>query len=187
MTTEERLERLERELGRAKRRGSWLLVGLALGLGALALVWASAASAPRAEAQGAAGGRTIRASEFILEDERSRVRASLHMAKDGPALILWDAEGEIRAMLCVADKPVLNLCDAAGEPRAMLSVGKDGPSLALHDAAGKLRANLFATAAGQSLTLHDAAGKPRAALAVVDDVPMLALLDAAGKPIWSAP
>ena len=61
MTTEERLERVERELveakaqaTRAKRRRRWLLVALALGLGALSLVWASAVSAPSAEAQGAA-------------------------------------------------------------------------------------------------------------------------------------
>ena len=53
MTTEERLAKVERELGRAKRRSRWLLAALALGLGVLALVWASAASVPKAEAQGA--------------------------------------------------------------------------------------------------------------------------------------
>ena len=55
MTTDERLAKMERELATTRRRSRWLLVGLALGLGALALVWASAASAPRAEAQGAEG------------------------------------------------------------------------------------------------------------------------------------
>jgi len=54
MTTEERLAKVERELGRAKRRSRWLLAALALGLGALTLVWASEAIAPKAEAQGAA-------------------------------------------------------------------------------------------------------------------------------------
>ena len=53
MTTEERLAKVERELGRVKRRSRWLLAALGLGLGALALVWASAASVPKAEAQGA--------------------------------------------------------------------------------------------------------------------------------------
>jgi hypothetical protein len=47
MTTEERLTTLEQELAATRRRFRWLLVGLALGLEALALVWASAASAPR--------------------------------------------------------------------------------------------------------------------------------------------
>jgi len=55
MTTGERLENLERELACVKRRNRWLLTVLGLGLGVLALVWASAAIAPRAEAQGAAG------------------------------------------------------------------------------------------------------------------------------------
>lgn len=58
MTTEERLATVERKLGRVKRRSRWLLAALGLGLGALALMWTSAASAPRAEAQGAVGGRT---------------------------------------------------------------------------------------------------------------------------------
>ena len=40
MTTEERLEKLERELARAKRRNRWLLAGLGLCLGALVVVWA---------------------------------------------------------------------------------------------------------------------------------------------------
>jgi len=55
MTTEERLAKVEQKLGRARRRSRWLLAALGLGLGALALVWASAASAPSAEAQGAVG------------------------------------------------------------------------------------------------------------------------------------
>ncbi|MCX5649031.1 MAG: hypothetical protein NTX40_08040 [Planctomycetota bacterium] len=41
MTTEERLENLERELARAKRRNRWLLAGLGLCLGALVVVWAT--------------------------------------------------------------------------------------------------------------------------------------------------
>ena len=40
MTTEERLEHLERELARAKRRNRWLVAGLVLCLGALVVVWA---------------------------------------------------------------------------------------------------------------------------------------------------
>jgi len=41
MTTEERLEVLERELARTKRRNRWLLAGLVLCLGALVVVWAT--------------------------------------------------------------------------------------------------------------------------------------------------
>ena len=95
MTTEERLAKVERELAeakaqatRAKRRSRWLLATLGLGLGALAFVWASAASAPRAEAQDAAGGRTVRANEFILEDERGQ--AIHENATDALALALTE-------------------------------------------------------------------------------------------------
>ena len=40
MTTEERLEKLERELTRAKRCNCWLVAGLVLCLGASVVVWA---------------------------------------------------------------------------------------------------------------------------------------------------
>jgi len=40
MTTEERLENLERELARAKRCNRWLIAGLVLCLGASVVVWA---------------------------------------------------------------------------------------------------------------------------------------------------
>ena len=40
MTTEERLEKLEQELARAKRRNRWLLAGAVLCLGIVALAWA---------------------------------------------------------------------------------------------------------------------------------------------------
>ena len=91
-------------------------MGLVLGLGALALVWASAASVPKAEAQGAAGGRTVRANEFILEDENGKIRAWLRVDKGRPGLYLYDENGEVRAAL---------------------GMGKDGPGLGLLDGAGK--------------------------------------------------
>jgi hypothetical protein len=46
MTTEERLENLERELARAKRRNRWLLTGLGLCLGASVFVWALGRDTP---------------------------------------------------------------------------------------------------------------------------------------------
>jgi len=190
MTTEERLENLERELGRAKKRSRWLLVGLALGLGVLALVWASAASAPRAEAQGAAGGRTIRASEFVLEDEKGKVRAVLGVIKDapglgrfyGPVLSLFDENGELCVVLHgTAGGPGLRLFDAAGKERATLGVGKDGPALRLNDENKMGGAGLGALKDGPMLNLFDAAGKVRAGLTLPKDGPGLNLFDAEGK------
>jgi len=46
MTTEERLENLERELARTKRRNRCLLAGLVLCLGALVVVWALGRDTP---------------------------------------------------------------------------------------------------------------------------------------------
>jgi hypothetical protein len=139
MTTEERLTTLEQELAATRRRFRWLLVGLALGLGALALVWVSAASAPKAKAQVAAGGQTVRASEFVLEDENGKVRAILSVFKDVPGLSLFDEDGKNRVGLVVdKDGPRLSLYDENGKPRAVLAVvGKAGSGLVLFDAADK--------------------------------------------------
>jgi len=145
MTTEERLTKVERELARTKRRFRWLLVGLALGLGALALVWASAASVPKAEAQGAVGGRTVRANKFILEDEDGKTRAFLAAIPGGSFLGLCDAAGMPRAVLSVGDGARLSLYDTAGKERALLktvkgdpryNMGEDMPMLALFDDKG---------------------------------------------------
>jgi len=46
MTTEERLENLERELARANRRNRWLVIGLVLCLGASVVVWALCRDTP---------------------------------------------------------------------------------------------------------------------------------------------
>ena len=92
MTTEERLAKVERELGRVKRRSRWLLVALALGLAALALVWALA--------------EEVRAKRFVLVDEEGRERAALEMNADRPMLSLCDEKGQPRVALGVtADGP----------------------------------------------------------------------------------
>ena len=103
--------------------------------------WASAASVPSAEAQGAAGGRTVHANEFILEDERGTMRAVLGVIKDVPTLALYDA-------------------GAGGKVRVMLAVNEDGPRLVLSDAAGIPRVNLVVAAKGPMLILSDARGMP---------------------------
>ena len=68
MTTEERLENLERELARAKRRNRWLLAGLGLCLGALVVVWALGWNTPgRYVLSGAGGGA------YVLDTKTSRL------------------------------------------------------------------------------------------------------------------
>lgn len=80
-------------------------------------MWVSAASVPKAEAQGAADGRTVRANRFVLEDENGKPRAGLSAAKNGP---------------------ILYLSDETGKPRAVLGVAKEGAALSLFDDNGKI-------------------------------------------------
>ena len=188
MSTEERLEKLERELFAEKRRARWLLATVGLGvLGVLAWTWAT--STPTAQAQGAnTGPKVIRATQFILEDETGKARARLVVDKDGPGLALYDETGQIRAGLGVnKDGAELTLLDETSKPRAMLSMGKDGPGLVLGDETGKKRVGLAVDKEGPRLALDDETGKARAGLTVSKDGPRLALSDETGKVIWSQP
>jgi hypothetical protein len=70
MTTEERLAKVERELAeakaqatRAKRRNRWLLTVVGLAVGVLALAWIVAGAANRAQAQGGGVPAVIRAGQ----------------------------------------------------------------------------------------------------------------------------
>ena len=162
MTTEERLEKFERELSAAKRRNRLLLAAVALTIGGLFLAWSLTRAAPTAWAQEAgAVGKVIRANEFILEDENGKARARLTMTKDGP---------------------VVGLSDEKGNPRAIMSELKDGPALTLWDENHKVSAMLTAFKYGSRLILSDEKGEIRAGLAVTKDGPELQLIDEEGKP-----
>jgi len=139
MDTEERLEKLERELLAEKRRNRWLLVAVGLGVVGV-LAWTLATITPTAQAQGAnTGPKEIRANAFIVEDETGKSRAWLGVDENGPKLSLLDATGKPPAELgATKPGPGLLLQDENGNPRAMLSVGpRDGPTLLLLDANGK--------------------------------------------------
>ncbi|MFA5107880.1 MAG: hypothetical protein WC497_06215 [Patescibacteria group bacterium] len=157
MTTEERLEKLERELTATQRRNRWTLgCGAVLILGCLTI-----AATP-------GDNRIIRANSFILEDENGKTRASLSMGKDrgGPGLAMYDENGKTRAVLDVSKNgPALNMQDENGNLRASMGVGKDGPLM----------------------VIWDGNGKGRAAMVVIKDVPELHMMDKNGKPIWKAP
>ena len=95
MTTEERMEKLERELARAKRRNRWLaVVLLTIGATALAVTALSAPSIPTALAEAGGPVNEVRASRFVLVDETGKTRAGLAVDKDGPGLGLVDEKGE---------------------------------------------------------------------------------------------
>jgi hypothetical protein len=87
-----------------------------------------------------------------------------------PAVWLYDAEGNGRAMLAVTGdgQPTLNLADPGGRGRLWLRVTSDFqlPFLSLHDRDGKQRVAVLLQQGG---------------------VPRLALGDAAERVIWRAP
>ena len=133
MTTEERLEKLERELARANRHNRWLLAGVVLAIVGLSLAWTWTKTTAIAQAQGlGTTTKVIRANEFILEDENHKPRASLGATKDGAKLSLYDKNGKGGVMLgATKDGANLSLYDENRKARGMLSVNKGGAGLRL--------------------------------------------------------
>jgi len=98
MTIEERLENMERELGRQKRRKRWLLgVILLVVAGSLIVPVLFETTAFRTRAQVKATAKEIRARSFILEDEYGRRRAELSLVNNIPGLALYDENVKPRA------------------------------------------------------------------------------------------
>jgi hypothetical protein len=133
MTTEERLETLERKveeqqqgLSTAKRRNKYLLLGLVV----LAIAWASTTTMTQI------GKGIVRAEKFELVDSHRRVCARLAVLDEfGSGLFLYDKNGTTgAAMFAVDNGPMLALSDKNGTPRAILAVSDDGPGLSLYDA-----------------------------------------------------
>ena len=137
MTIEERLENMEREMRRVKRRNRWLLGTILLIVGGLIAPWVFETTAIRARSKEVGTVKEIRARSFVLEDEKGDVRAGLIVDKDGsPGLRLYDENGETRAAL--KDGPGLSLYDENGKTRATLGVVKGGPGLVLLDENGQV-------------------------------------------------
>jgi len=149
---EARLAHLETSL----RRTRLALVSVAL-VGILALTGGSLLARASSDAITA---RAFTAHEFNVIDERGRVRASLFLTADGPALTLLDELGRGRASLFLtADGPALALADERGRDRASLFTTADGPALALYDERGWDRASLFVYEGHEGLALSDAFGR----------------------------
>jgi len=193
MTTEERLEYLERTLARMKRRDHWL-AGALTGVIAVWLVFAGTQRPAPVTAQDSKDDKAtkvIRANAFEVIDEKDNVRARLAMDNTGmPALILSDEKGWPRvAMDMVAGNPGLTLRDEEAVPRVMMRLLEDGnPALGLFDENCVLRVRVFSDERDTILRLFDEKGKPRLGLSVLDRLgPSLFMTDANEKPIWSAP
>lgn len=129
----------------------------------------------------------IQARRLEVVDDRGEVRVLLEASGNRPGLILYGADGKVRATLTAGADGVsmLSLADAVGTPRAMLMVFPDGPSLMLSDTSGKTRAGLGVGGDGvPKLDLLDNSREIRASLSLNDKgTPSLSLNDAAGTAI----
>jgi len=157
MTTEERLDVLERELARLKFRNRWLVAVVVLSI--LGLGLASTWTLTTASAQDRLAGlspKILRGTELVLEDEDGKHTATLRASQDGVHLALGDENRLIRASL------EMDL--------------REGPSLKLRDKDGKIRAIL-----GVHQTVNPDGTQSRHAES------SMRLLDPNGKTLWSAP
>jgi len=136
MSTDERIEKMERQLARMRLFNRCLIACIVLSLG----VWFIEKTFTAETAWAGPGVKEIRANRFILEDDEGTVRARLTVDAGGPALSLLDKNGKSRAVLSV-DKngSGLRLRDENSKPLAALSMDKDGsrPGLVLCDENGK--------------------------------------------------
>lgn len=186
MTIEERLESLERETGRLKRRNRWLVSAIILLAGGLIIPILFETTASRARAQSGGTAKEIRANSIVIEDEYKKTRATLCADKQGTSIKLFDENGKSRAFLAVLKSgPGLMLFDENGVARAGLVSFNEGPSLKLFDENEQTRAGLAALKDGPGLALLDGKGQTRNILSVLDS-PNLKLIDKNGKVIWSA-
>jgi hypothetical protein len=197
MTIEERLENIERELGRVKRRNHWLLGAILVLLGGLVAAGVFKTMITPVQAQIAGAVKEIRANKIVLEDENGKIRASLTVEIAGTRLALNDDKGEPRLVMGLfAGMPILALSDKNGKNRAGLSV-VDGPALNLWDENEKIRAALTVEMSGPKLVLNDEKGNLRFAAGTTMtktsdgktiEYPesSLILFGPDGKAIWSA-
>ena len=184
MTTDERLERLERELTMAKRYNRWLLAIAGTVVLTLVLARIFSGNENTAEAQGS-GGKVIVANQFIVEDETGKKRAVLGIDK----LIMYDSNGKVRALLEISNnRPGLALFDEETNVRAVISLNKDVSSLDLHGKNRTAGITLSVMEIGPGLVLLDERRKPRVGVGFTKDSgPLLQMLDEKGKKLWSAP
>lgn len=193
MTTDERLENLERELSLAKSvaksRSHWLMAVVIVGAILFAVHVIGTSSRPFGWWDGLAD--IVRAHRYILQDKDGRYRATLTRFRDEAGLYVHDEDGNRYASVTV-DKygPGLALGDEGdngGNDRATLTLGEDEAGLYLRNEDGNRYAILTVDKDGTGLTLGDENGNGRATLTVDKDGPALRLYDENGKVKWQAP
>jgi len=110
MTTEERIEKMERQLVQVRWFNRCLIACIVLSLG----VW-SIMKTERAWAQ--SDTKEIRANKFVLEDLKGKTRAELSLEEVQTSMWLWDRNGKVRVSLTVTENgPNLSLMDENSKP-----------------------------------------------------------------------
>ncbi len=168
MTTDERLERLERELALSKRNNRWLLATVATIILLVILARTFSGTENTAQAQGKGSNpKVVVANEFVLEDEMGRRRAVLEAHKGRALLAMMDENGKIRISLdALNSEPGLSLFGEEFDVRAMFGMQEKAPGLILWDESNNPR---FV------LVLDKKLGST------------LKIMGEKGKPVWSAP
>ena len=132
MTTDERLDAIERELGRTKRVNRVLLA-------MVGIIVVASITGPTVTGQ--EGAAVVRACAFVVEGEDGAARAILGLDRYGLALTLTDARNKPRALisLVVDGTPSLVLSDEQGRTGLRLGMKSDGSSLSISDPNGTPR------------------------------------------------
>lgn len=124
---------------------------------------------------------TLRADEFVLQDETGNARARLSMeAGNRPTLAFLDAHGSILVSLAGGEEPSLTLNRSGSNEQVQLAANKYSYGLALYDAQSH-RAGLFVQHGVSGLDLSDQDGKERVAMQVNPSGPAFNLRDSDGK------
>lgn len=183
MTIEERLEKLEEELSRAKRRNRCLLVALVLCFGLSGVAWFFVPRASFAQDPADAPSE-VYAHRFVLVDDNSRHRAELTMGTGNlgsskVSLVLFDEQRKARAELGLDRMgPQLSLSDENGATRASLnSYPGVGAFLSLGDKKGNERTTLWSEEDCSRLVLRDEKKQARALLVADKDGVTFSLCD----------
>jgi len=171
MSTDERIEKIERQLVRMRWFNRCLIICIFLSL-VIGLTFLLVRSSVK----------EIRANSFIIEDENGKQRALFGVRLGGPCLVLMDEYGKPNAhLVALKDSCTLSLSDDNNEACIVMGVYKHGPSLTLADENGKPSASLSVNKDNSVLSLHGENGETRAGLAVFENKPNLSLTDENGK------
>jgi hypothetical protein len=172
MTTEQRLERLERENRWMRRIGA---VGVAVAAAVLLIGQGKDKKLPDLEVRSLVARSLVARSLVVVDDEGTR-RVELDSLDDSIYLRLTDRTGRERFTLLAGNKGQSELYfnDRTGTTKLALGVSDGSPYLDM-------------TGAGR-VTLSGRDEKMRAGLATNEDgTPSLSFFDKDGKHIWKAP